>query len=275
MPNGRALRLAKIENENVTWGATIPEKQGESQAYDLALGDKKGLVVWSEDSPERGLIQASTFDLSNLASATPARTISPNAVDAESPRLAARPGGYWLSYIARRGGDDQDAHYVAEEIGYRWIEVVPLDANGSPAGTARGVTPHDGHVIAFDAISSDDGGELIIWREDDTPSGSAGGRVVRAAVHPSSVSAPAAVMEDDVGAGVPALLAGWVAIADAADATRIAPLSPSGELLAPPLADAWIGSGEPIAAAGETVLIAKPEGRVVKLLVGRCSRAVP
>ena len=47
--NGRSLRLAKIANGAVTWGATLHEQFGESQAYDIALGEKKGVVVWDED----------------------------------------------------------------------------------------------------------------------------------------------------------------------------------------------------------------------------------
>jgi len=103
--NGRSLRLAKIEAGNVTLGATILQKSDESQVFDIGLGEKKGIAVWDEDGPSTGIIQASTFDAANASNATTPRTISPPGVDAESPRLAARPGGgYWLAYIAQRAG---------------------------------------------------------------------------------------------------------------------------------------------------------------------------
>ena len=134
--NGRSLRLAKIEAGELTWGATILQKSDESQAFDLGLGEKKGIAVWDEDGPSSGVIQASTFDVANASSASTPRTISPPGTDAESPVLAARPGGgYWLAYIARRAGTESpDAGYEAEPVGYRWIEVLPLDAQGSPTG---------------------------------------------------------------------------------------------------------------------------------------------
>ena len=78
---------------------------------------------------------------------------------------------------AQRGGDvDLDASYVAEEIGFRWIEVIPLDANGSPTGASRSVTPKDGHVMVFDITAVPDGSALLVWRNDDAPSGSGGRR---------------------------------------------------------------------------------------------------
>jgi len=163
-PNGRSLRLAKIEDGNVTWGATVHERSGESQAFDIALGEKKGIVVWDEDGPTSGVIQVSTFDASTATNATPPRAISPASVDAESPRLVVRPGGYWLAYIARSGGGDvdTDARYIAEEIGFRWIEVVPLDANGSPIGSSRSITAKDGHVMVFDIAAAPDGAGLLV-----------------------------------------------------------------------------------------------------------------
>ena len=191
-PNGRSLRLAKIEDGNVTWGATVHERSGESQAFDIALGEKKGIVVWDEDGPTSGVIQVSTFDAATAANATPPRTISPATVDAESPRLIVRPGGYWLAYIARSGGGDvdTDARYIAEEIGFRWIEIVPLDANGSPSGSSRSITAKDGHVMVFDIAPAPDGGALLVWRSDDAPSGAGGGEVLRAVVRAASAEPP-------------------------------------------------------------------------------------
>jgi len=140
--NGRSLRLAKIDNGAVTWGATIHEQGGESQAFDVALGEKKGIVVWDEDGATSSLIQVSTFDAATLTNATPPRTISRPAADAESPRLATRPGGYWLAYIGRSTAPtDTNGPAPAEDVGFRWIEVVALDANGSPTGAARVATP--------------------------------------------------------------------------------------------------------------------------------------
>lgn len=275
--NGRSLRLAKIEGGVVTWGATILQKSDESQAFDLGLGDKKGIAVWDEDGPSSGIIQASTFDAANATAATTPRTISPPGVDAESPRLVARPGGgYWLAYIARRaGGETPEAGYEAEPVGFRWIEVLPLDAQGSPTGAARAATSKDAHVMVFDMGPLEDGSALLVWRDNDTPLESAAGPVMRTVVHTGSIEPPSILVASESGAGAPALLPGWVAVTDATDMTRIAPVGRAGEIAGPWTTEPDIGSGEPIAVGPEGMLVARPAGRAVKLAVLRCTREAP
>jgi hypothetical protein len=275
--NGRSLRLAKIEGGTVTWGATILQKSDESQAFDLGLGEKKGIAVWDEDGPTSGVIQASTFDAANATGATTPRAISPPGVDAESPRLAPRPGGgYWLAYIARRAGTESpEAGYEAEPVGYRWIEVLPLDAQGSPIGAARAATSKDAHVMVFDMAALDDGSALFVWRDNDTPLESAAGPVMRTVVHVSSIEQPSVLVASEGGAGAPSLLPGWVAVADAADTTRIAPVGRAGEIAGTWSTEPDIGAGEPIAIGPEGMLVARPAGRAVKLAVLRCARDAP
>jgi len=272
--NGRSLRLAKISNAAVTWGATLHEQGDESQAFDIALGEKKGIAVWDEDGPSSSIIQVSTFDTATLTNATPPRVISRPTADAESPRLTTRAGGgYWLAYVARSAEPfSVDASFVAEEIGFRWVEVVALDANGSPIGVARAATPKDGHVMVFDLAPAPDGGALVVYRNDDTPTGAAGGEVMRVLVHPAAIDAPSVLTRDEVGAGVPNVLPGWIAVLDAADVTRLAPLGPLGEIEAPFNAEPGIGSGEPIASNANKLLVARPSGRAVTLLVLGCRR---
>jgi hypothetical protein len=80
-------------------------------------------------------------------------------------------------------------------------------------------------------------------------------------------------MQGDVGAGVPSLLNGWLAVMDAAETTRIAPINPAGEVIAPLSAEPEIGAGEPIAGGSEGMLVARPAGRAVKLSVLKCRAA--
>lgn len=274
-PNGRLLRLAKIEDTKVNWGASLREPSDESQAFDLAIGDKKGVVVWDEDGPAGGVIRMAAFEPLNPATVTAPHTVSPARSDAESPRLVTRAGGYWLGYIARRSDpQDAEARFQAEDIGYRWIEVVPLDDNGFPTATARPVTSKDGHVMVFDMAPESDGA-LLVWRDDNLPSGASGGQVMRAVVHPSGIDPPTLLADDGVGVGVPSLVGTWLAVADAAESTRLAPVSPAGVLAGPLLAEPDIGTGEPIAAVGDTLLVARPTSRAVRLLVLRCRADAP
>ena len=71
--------------------------------------------------------------------------------------------------------------------------------------------------MVFDVAPTPDNGALLVFRYDDTPSGSSGGAVMRAVVHPSSTEPPAPLVVEDVGNGVPSLLDGWLSVLDAAD----------------------------------------------------------
>jgi hypothetical protein len=93
---------------------------------------------------------------------------------------------------------------------------------------------------------------------------------MRVVARPGSIDAPAVIAEDEVGAGAPTVLPGWIAVLNAADVTRVAPLGRFGELAAPLNAEPDIGSGEPIAGTGNRLLVARPSGRAVKLVVVEC-----
>jgi hypothetical protein len=275
--NGRMLRLAKIEGGQVAWGATVPQKSDESQAFDIGAGEKRGIAVWDEDGLATGVIQASTFDVTNATGASMPRTISPQGTDAESPRLAARPGGgFWLAYIARRAGTESpEAGYEADPVGYRWVELIALDAQGSPTGPARAAMSRDAHVMVFDVTSLDDGSALVVWRDNDTPLESAAGPVMRTVVRANGIDPATVLVANDNGGGAPSLLSGWVVVTDAADTTRLAPLARTGEVQGAWSTEPDIGSGEPIAVGPEGLLVARPAGRAVKLAVLKCTRDVP
>ena len=124
--------------------------------------------------------------------------------------------------------------------------------------------------MVFDIAPAPDGGAMLAYRFDDTPTGAPGGQVMRVLVHPTSVDPPSVLVADDVGAGVPNLLPGWLAVLDAADVTRLAPMGLDGQLAAPLNPEPDLGSGEPIAGSGNRLLVARPSGRAVKLLVIEC-----
>lgn len=280
-PNGRALRLGSVGDDGVAWGASVRSPRDESEAYDVALGERRGVLAWDEDGPRGGVVQLVTFDPAAPSTATHPRPVSPAKSDVEQPRLVVRPGGFWLAWVARRADAEAEPsgeganRYRAEEIGFRWVEVVPLDELGSPMGAPRAVGPTDGHAIAFDLAPGEEGGALVVWRDDDTPSGSSGGRVLRSAVRLGSIDPPEPLGDEQVGSGAPVLLPGWIALADAAETTRLAPVSPRGELRAPLAAEPAVGLGEPIAGNADRLLVARPAGRRVRLLTIRCGAPSP
>jgi hypothetical protein len=276
MASGRALRLARIDGDSVAWGAELAQGADESLAFDVALGEGRGVAVW-DDVPkdkERSAIFLATFDPATFAAPGLAHVVTLPGTDADLPRLVVRPGGFWLLWVARRPeGSDPDARFRAEDIAYRWLEVVPLDARGGLTGAPRRIGSDSGHVLAYDVVEGQDGAAIVMWRDDDTPSGSAGGRLLRAVVRLGGIDGPDPIDDEHVGVGAPSLMPGWLAIADAAGPTRLVPMGPRGLPLDRLESEPSIGSGEPLAAIGDRLLVARFSGNAVRLLVARCSRA--
>jgi hypothetical protein len=276
--SGRRLRLAHVEGDAVTWGPTFDQGADESLAFDVALGEPRGVVAWDDDAkdPERGVIRVATFVTKGLGAPTTPRIVTGKKTDAESPRVIARPGGFWLLWIARKPEPtDDDAREVGEATEFRWVEAVPLDANGAPTGSPRRITAADGHVQAYDVIEGGDGSAIVAYRDDDTPSGSAGGVILRVVLRPDGSSDPAVLTDRHIGVGAPALIPGWFAIADATAETRLARIGPAGELLESLDSEPVLGRGEPIAARGDVLLVSRPRGKGVRLSVTRCRPGAP
>lgn len=289
---GRAIKIAKVEGGAVTWGAELAEGRDESLAMDLAASGDRAVLVW-DDVPKdakRGAVMLASFDTATLRSTTRPRPASPPSIDADSPRIVARPGGYWLAYVAQAAGDgamgetkpqkvkkkpprnEVDEERGGEAITNRWVELIPLDEAGAPAGSPRAVTPKDGHVLAYDVELGEDGAALVAFRDDDTPIGSSGGRVGLVAVRLGGAGEVRVVAEEGVGAGVPELLPGWLTVASLSGPLRLAPVTSAGDLSGPLAPEASFGvGGEVLAATRDALLVARPAGRAMKLSVTKCS----
>ncbi|WP_235879773.1 hypothetical protein [Polyangium aurulentum] len=277
---GRAIRVAKVTGEAVAWGPELAEGRDESLAVDLAASTTSAIVVWDDVSKDgkRSMVMLASFDTETMRSIGEARPVSPPKQDAEAPRLAARPGGYWLAYAALGGASapkDEDTGRVGEAINARWVEIVPLDEGGRAVSLPRAVTPKDGHALAFDLEPSEDGGVIVAWRDDDTPSGSSGGRVMSVGVRLSGLGEPRLLTEEGSATGVPDLMPGWLSLSSLSGATRIAPMTPRGEIAGELLPEPLLGNGEVLAATREGILVARPAGKAMKLSVMRCVAEPP
>ncbi|MFO0762280.1 MAG: hypothetical protein U0359_37925 [Byssovorax sp.] len=296
---GRAIKIAKIAGGEVTWGVELSEGRDESTALDLAASGARGVVVWDDLGPseKRSQILLASFDLATLRSVTGARPVSSPRLDADSPRLVPRPGGYWLAYIARneekkaapaankpggkpkkdpqrdldRGREDDDE--TGEIVTTSWLEILPLDENAAPAAEPRAVTPKNGNVLSFDLELADDGAALLAFRDDDTPMGSSGGRISAVHVQLGGAIETHVLAEESLGAGVPDLLPGWLSVSGVSGVTKLAPVDGKGALTGPFAPEQSLGQGEPIAATKEAILLARPAGKAMRLSLMRCSTA--
>jgi hypothetical protein len=195
--------------------------------------------------------------------------------DAELPRIVQRPGGFWLFWLARRPGatvQDDDIRYRAEDIAHRWLEAIPLDESGAFSGAPVKLSSVDGHVLAYDTASMVDGSVVVVWRDDDTPSGSSGGVLYRVKVRLGGVDGPERIEDELVGVGTPHVMRDWIAIGDALKPTRLAPMNSDGSLGGELRSEPSFGSGKPVADRDNDLLISRPDGLAVRLYLVKCAR---
>ncbi|MBW2523846.1 MAG: hypothetical protein JRI23_06715 [Deltaproteobacteria bacterium] len=282
---GFSIRLARISGDEVTWGDDLPQERDESLAYDLAVSGAATVVAWDEADrrgEHTGIVVAGVA-AEGLRVGRAAGRVTSDELDAELPRLVPRADGFWLVYVARRKvalppnpsdedlqRDPEQGRYAAEMIEQSWLEAMPLEADGEPAGPARPVTPAAGHVQAFDVERAKGGAVLVAWRDDDTPTGADGGRVSVVLVESGGVGEPRVIAEEDVGLGAPNLLQGWVSLAAASGELRLAPLGGAELVQGVLAAEPSLGGGQLIASTGSSLLLAKPRGRAVDLVLAEC-----
>ena len=309
---GELLRLVAFrrgpEQIDVVLGAEIAESRDESRVAHLELGPERGVVVWDEwnRTDKHGVIRSSTFARKDVSNVTRPRTLSAAADDAEAPRIAKRPGGFWAAWIsgpakakpklgpsakpkasipaAAPSGEPPDVALV--ELGQRALTIVPLDANGVPVAEPKSVTGKDSHVLGFDLEPGRDGVALLAWRDDDTAPGAEQRSVHLAPVKPDGGVDKNVLYDESVGAGVPSLLVDatpkdrdapgvWLALDSVSDATRIGALGPSGALLDVLGSEPVIRSGDPLLIAGGRWLVAKSRGLASELFVVVCRPGAP
>ncbi|MCS6899669.1 MAG: hypothetical protein RMJ98_08515 [Myxococcales bacterium] len=271
--SSRRLKLGRMEAGAVVWGPELEQARDESLAFDLAVHGTYGVAVWDDETraADRGTIKLFAFELGGFKKLLEPRVISPKESDAEMPRLAPRPGGFWLTWIARRPEKtDESDREVGEAPEFRWLEALPLDERGQPTGAPRRITPEKGHVLIHDLRALPGGNALVVYRDDDTPSGSSGGVLLRVTLRPDGASEPAVIADRHLGVGAPAVLDGWLAVADASAETRLARIGSDGALLDPLESEPILGRGEPLVARGDSLLVLQPRGQGVRLFVTKC-----
>jgi hypothetical protein len=279
---GRSLKIVRIQGKELTWGPELPQGRDESMAFDLAVGESDGVVVWDDVGgvDKRSRIMLATFNPTTMHAIAAPRPISQPKSDVDSPRVVPRPGGFWLGYLAHGDvtgaatptpeSEDED-NPQGEAMATTWLELVPLDVNGNPVSTPRRATPKEGHILSFDLLLGDDGAALVTYRDDDAPGGSGGGAVGVIAVQLGGIGQPHMVTDDGVGAGVPSLLTGWLAISSLTGPMRLAPLNGLGELTGPIEPEPAVGVGEPLLASSERLLVATPAGKAMRLGLLSCT----
>ncbi len=296
---GGALQLVAVRRgAEPQWGGELDMGVDDSPAFDLVLSagaHPSGAVVWDEwDRGQNvGYIALSTFELDQLGSPTPAKRVTPDGVDAESPRLAQRADGFWLAWQAlgrKPGADEAPPDEELEDpsvlqLSPSWIELLRLEADGTALGDPIRVTPQDGFVQGFDIVAGHGGSLMAVWRDAKSSPGTRGGVVRIARVSPDGSVSAEFVEDQDVGAGVPLFLFdhdprdgaphGWLVLDAFSGQTRFSGLSPVGKQLELLETDHTVGVGSLLAAHGGRLLLAQPRGRDSVLSAIRCGDGTP
>lgn len=311
---GAALAGALPSAEQLQWQDGPSASRDESNAFDFAAavpgagaavtpgGDAAvapGGALFAWDDWPRGESHGRVYvqGIGSDGRAGAAVAVSSALVDAEEPRLVARPGGYWLAWLVdaasaegrARTYDPGESEVAAaggtggasantSANGARGIEVLALDLAGQPAGNVRRIRTESARVVGYDLTTTSAGNAWVVWRQDASSAGAAGGRVLMAEVQSDGPHEIVPLREDDVGSGEPSWLVAaspaeppWLTFPDQRDRTLLLPVdyphpAPSGLGLAADLQGAAA-----LAAASGRVLFAQPRGRSLELFVAACA----
>jgi hypothetical protein len=300
---GQTLRLARLEDPQgraaVVWGSEVPVGR-DSQSFALELAEGAGLLVWDEVRKQHNVIRGAVFDPRDLSKPVELLTLSRPSDDAETPRLVARPGGYWLAFLTHRlpgakappkdlprplPSAEDDGPEELLDLGPRWLELMPLDTHGMANAPARIISPEHSHVLVFDLAPGPGGGALLTWRDDRTTPGVEGGSVNLALASVDGSVERSMVEDDESGGGIPLLVVdetappsdfrAWLGVSSGTDATRLGQLGPTGRLLGELNTDPTVRGADLLAARNGRLLLARPRGLAQELSVVRCQLGSP
>jgi len=306
---GRTLRLGRLRHSgkhtDLTWGAELPQRRGESQAAALAVSESRGLVVWDEwvNTAGRSVVRASSFSIQEPSQAESPRLLSPEESDVEGPQVVGGARGYWVAWISHTSYDPPDAGSARSghqrgrraepeaigsaepsrpvvDLGQRWLEVARLDAAGKAGTPPLLVTPRESHVLVFQLALAPNGNAWLAWRDDHTCPGVERGKVSLARVSADGSIERNVVEDQRLGAGAPTLLVdaepppgrepAWLGLGAVDGATELAVIERNVRLGTPLQPAIGIRGAEPLVLRGGRMLLARPRGKAAELSVVEC-----
>jgi hypothetical protein len=264
----RDLSIYRIADGKAARVLDVPQQRDDSLAFDVAVGPTGAAVAWDEDAigNERGNIKLAILSPDGKQIVA-SRIVSPDGSDAETPRIVARPGGFWIVWVASRL-ENPDAglepgHAIerpAEERRFKWLELQVVDDHGVPVGGTKRLTSATGRLSLFDLAVRAESPDVvdIVARDDDQTNEAVGARIVRITITGEKADPPIGIVADGVGRGVPDLLpagpgavpASWLSFIDVHDASRLVPLDATRTPLAAPSAEDALDRARPILVSG-------------------------
>ncbi len=298
-PGGHTLRIGRFAGGDLSvppvWQAGPEQTNAESNGFDIAAQPGAALLVYDDwsASANHGQIRAASLTRAPAAgeqaqAAFEGKIMTPAGVDAEAPRVTARPGGFWLAWLvnASSGGTGRvyDPGIETEErvapgsaYGARWLSLAALDTQGRLLGEVRRLTGRRERVVGYDLATGPDGSAWLTWRQDAPTPGASGGRLFMAEAPSNGSHEARPIREEDVGAGEPTWLTGeagaarWLTFPDARDRTVLLRVTSYQQLGTPLRLGAELEGAGALAALGDRILFALPRGRAIELLPATCA----
>jgi hypothetical protein len=281
-------RVAGAEGSAVEWGFELSKLGKTVTGVELAVAGARGVLVFQGEELHGGSrLMLGTFDTGALREPFELKALE--AKDAEMPRLTARAGGYWLSWVRSVPEDKKKPKKSVEveaprdpeerellDVGLRVLEVAKLDERGVQVGAALRVGEPRRQVLLYDVAPLVSGGLLVAARSDSAVPGAEGGALVLSEVGPDGTVREERLDDDEIGAGAPALLVDgdskrpgpWLAMSAPSDATRLGLVRGRHTAL---LSDTLLGHAEVVAVSAGQFLVQRARGRSVTLEALDCS----
>jgi len=286
---GGMLRVGVIHeprgSAQVTWGPEITGVRRDS-TFALEASGEHALLAYAAEAAGKIRVFGVLLDPSNPKQKLSPEPLSAAGADVDSPRLAARNGGYWLAVArsldapktkAKPAAADAGSAVLEEEslldIGTRRIEVTKLDAQGKAVSSALVVTAPGARPMSFELASVADGSAYIGFRGDDSTPGASGGALQLVHVKLDGSFEKLELSGETNGAGTPSLLSDasvpgglWLSAAGENGGTIFGRVRDKSALSA----DSAVRGGDLIAVREGKLLVARSKGTAAELSLLTC-----
>jgi hypothetical protein len=294
------LRLVGLgppfEASAVRRGAELRGVRRDAPEFSLEVSGKDALAAYSRLEKGQAFIELARVDPEKLTlKGDPFAAPAPLTGEPEAPHLVARPGGYFLAWIARAAAarskivphrdlePDAGASPSLVDEGPTSVEVASLDLAGAVVGAPRRVTPPSARVVAFEFAATPDGGALLVYRDDREAPGLERTNAEVVLVRPDGSTASRS-WETGESAGLPSLLVdaapakerpwAWVAV-PSERGLGLAKI-PADPLALPALvSELPLAGAEALAAAGARLLISRSRASQRELSIVECHDGPP
>lgn len=294
---GRVVRVGEIVEPQKAPSfralAEIGALGRDAAGFTAEIGERRGLIAYTAASAGKNTLFLVSFDPAAREQKLTAKPLP--GIEAEEPRLAVRPGGFWLAFVQEFGsgalpaapksrpdaGDDVGLADLIE-LAPSELRLSPLDESGELAGASRALTPRMTKPFSFDLVSGGAGGALLLWQQAHGAPGADGGKIELIDARPDGTLDRRWIEDDRLGAGVPVLLrdpepksaatALWLTAAGNDDSTLFTVLGPEPPKLE---GDPAIRGGAILAVRNGRFLVSQPRGRNVELSEVECTPPLP